>query len=94
MAPRKIKKPAKRSAKRAAKVRLPQPKRGTLGKFGYKDVQKLTVAERHYALARAVRAYGKTSVGRKLRLVQTFNRRTKPKVARIFGADADWVKNL
>ena len=93
MAPRKKAKPAAKRAAKPAAI-LPQPKRGTLGKFGYKDVQKLTVAERHYALARAVRAYGKTSVGRKLRLVQTFNRRTKPKVARIFGADADWVKNL
>jgi hypothetical protein len=87
-------KPKRKPVRKPGKVILPQPKRGTLGAFGYKDVQKLTVAERHYALAQAVRAYGKTSVGRKLRLVQTFNRRTKPKVAKIFGADADWVRGL
>lgn len=82
----------RRKPKRNPKVILPKPKRGTLGRFGYKDVQKLTVAQRHRALDLAVHAYGKTTVGRKLRLVQILNRNTRPKVSKIFGEDAEWLK--
>jgi len=88
----KAKPKALRKAVRKPKVILPKPKKGALGKFGYKDVAKMGVVARRNALRKAIAAYGATSVGRKLRLVQTFNRKTNPKVAKIFGADADWVK--
>src|SRR6056297_1713821 len=50
-----------RGKKGRGKDKLPTPEKGKLGKFGYRDVKSLSVEERHAALRRAVRAYGRNS---------------------------------
>lgn len=70
---------------------LPKPKRGTLGKYGYASVKKLSVAERRSALRQAVKAYGPNVVISKLTLVRNFNKNTDPRASAIFKRDAQWV---
>src|SRR4029078_745211 len=63
--------------------------KGALGKYGYSTGASLEA--RHRALKSAVRAYGLTSVKRKLVAVRTLNRNTAPKSSRIFGSDVRWL---
>lgn len=64
---------------------------GDLERFGYDTVTTLSIAKRHLALAKAVRAYGSLTVWRKLNAVYVYTKRTSPNSSRIFKADRDWV---
>lgn len=72
------------------KQRIGTLKKGLLSKYGY-AAQK-SVAERHEALNKAVRAYGALSVLRKLNAVAVYTRRTSPAISAIFKADMKWVR--
>lgn len=68
--------------------------KGTLGRFGYDNVNTLNESERHTALRKAMKdMYNPLAVYRKLRAVWLVNRRTNPTVAKIFEKDAEWVKS-
>ena len=67
-------------------------RKGSLGMYGYADVDSMTTAGRHAALARATEAYGPLTVMRKVQYVATLNKRTDPKTSRIFQSDADWIR--
>lgn len=75
---------------KGAKV-LPKPRKGKLGAFGYSKVKSLSVAERHAALKKAVKYYGRDSVIGSLTLVANYNKKTNPRTAAIFRSDAKWV---
>jgi hypothetical protein len=68
-------------------------RKGELTKFGYENVAKLSVAERHAALRKAIDAYGSLGVWRKLNAVQIYTRRISPGVSAIFKADMDWIRS-
>lgn len=75
--------------------------KGKLGKYGYKDVKKLTTKERHAALDRAVRGISRQpgknkydaalSIFRKLNALATLNKNTNPTLAAKFRADRNYV---
>jgi hypothetical protein len=69
-----------------------QTTKNKLGNFGYHDVLHRTVLSRHRALGKAIREYGALSVFRKLNAVWILNRNVRPKVAKIFKQDRDWVR--
>lgn len=68
-------------------------RRGELAKHGYSAVQKLSVAERHAALDRAVKEFGGLGVWRKLNAVAVYTRRTAPDASRVFKADMNYIKS-
>lgn len=67
-------------------------RKGELAKFGYSQVAKLSIAERHAALRKAVEAYGSLSVWRKLNAVKVYTRRTASSASHLFKEDMDWIR--
>jgi len=65
-------------------------KKGELTSKGYSTTGSLK--QRHTALKKAVRSYGRLSTLRKLNAVAVLTKRTAPKSARKFKADRNWVK--
>ncbi len=65
-------------------------KPGALRKHGY-SIKKSRLARRK-ALTRAIEEYGALSVFRKLVAQYVFRKNYNPKAAKIFKADADWVR--
>lgn len=68
-------------------------RKGELAKHGYSKVTLLTVAQRHVALASAVKEFGSLGVWRKLNAVSVYTRRTSPGVSKLFKDDMDWIRN-
>lgn len=64
--------------------------RYSLSKYGYSSKVKLT--ERREALKKAINAYGKEKVWKKLNLVGVLNKNRSPTTSRIFIADKNWIK--
>jgi hypothetical protein len=81
----------KAGRRRSSKVRIPLNK-GELDKFGYSNVKLMTETQRHAALVKAMDAYGKLSVFRKLNAIYVLTRNTSPASSKIFKADRDWIK--
>lgn len=67
--------------------------KGLLGRYGYADVDSLKTSQRHSALKHAVEAYNPLTVMRRLKYIATLNKRTNPKISRIFQKDADWIRS-
>ena len=70
-----------------AKV-IPPLKKGSLTKFGYSS--KLSAEERHTALNKAVKEYGKGTVVKKVNAVAVLSK-AKPS-GKVFRADVNWLK--
>lgn len=70
---------------------LPEPKRGALGRFGYRTA--LSPAERHRALDEAVAAESPRQVIGHLNLVANFNRNINPKVYEKLRQDMRYVQH-
>jgi hypothetical protein len=66
--------------------------KGTLGKYGYHDVEHMSQKERHDALHRALKDMSPLSVYRKLNAVYLVNRNTNPNISATFKTDSEWVK--
>lgn len=66
-------------------------RRGELGKYGYSGIRSLPAKERRDALSRAQKAYGPTSVYRKLNFLETVNKTTNPEVSRRARQDKIWL---
>ena len=66
--------------------------KGTLGKYGYHDVENMTQQKRHEALHRALKDMSPLSVYRKLNAVYLVNRNTNPTISSTFKKDSEWVK--
>ena len=66
--------------------------KGTLGKYGYHDIEHMTQKERHIALHRALKDMSPLSVYRKLNAVYLVNRNTNPNISTTFKKDSEWVK--
>ena len=84
-----IKKVGKPGSKGRQLFRL---EKGTLGKYGYENVQNLNKMERRYALNRAVKDMNPLSVYRKLIAVNVLNENKNPSLARLYKDDANYVK--
>lgn len=67
--------------------------KGTLGKYGYHNVESMTEVQRHRALHKAMGDMPSLSVYRKLNAVYVVNKSLNPNVAQIFKNDAEWVKS-
>ena len=65
---------------------------GELSQFGYAGVAKLSVAQRHAALKKAVDTFGSLTVWRKLNAVAVYTKHTSPHVSRIFKSDMAWIQ--
>jgi hypothetical protein len=65
-------------------------RRGELLKHGY--TYRKSTDERHSALRKAVKEFGPLGVYRKLNAVAKLSSRTEPKIAKVFKADRNWVK--
>jgi len=68
---------------------IPKLRKGLLTQYGYHATD--TVAKRHLALDKAVKAYGGASVIRKLNAIYVLNRNTNPSMAAKFKVDRNWV---
>lgn len=68
--------------------------KGVLKKYGYANVKKLSMEERHTAIKKAVeKIKNPLSLFRKLVAVSTMNKKTNPGTAKIFKEDALWIKS-
>ena len=74
------------------KAVIPYLFKGTLGKYGYRNVVKLSITQRHSALKKALAHTPALSVYRKLVAISTLQKNTNPKISKIFRNDANWVK--
>ena len=67
-----------------------------LGKYGYYNIINKTLSERHKALNKILKKEYKSKwlpLYRRLILLATLNKRTNPKISKIFKTDATWLKN-
>jgi hypothetical protein len=69
---------------------IPPLAKGTLRRHGYSA--KLSTQKRRIALTKAVKAYGKNTVIRKLNAVKTLQKNKNPQVSSIFDSDMKWVQ--
>ena len=74
------------------KVRIPQLKKGLLGKHGYKNVKNLSLYKRHNALKSAEKEYGPRGILLKLGAVKTLHKRKNPRLSNIYHDDMKWVR--
>jgi len=66
--------------------------KGELTKFGYEKVMSLSVADRHSALAKAVKAYGPLATWRKVNAVYVYTKNTSPALSEKYNADRKWIQ--
>lgn len=66
---------------------------GELSQFGYSGVSKLSEAQRHVALKKAIAEYGALNVFRKLNAVAVYTKHTSPGVSRVFKSDMAWIRS-
>ena len=66
--------------------------KGSLEKYGYKDIKNLSIKQRHRALTKAINHIKPMSVFRKIMALAIFNKNTDPKFHNLLVKDADWIK--
>lgn len=66
--------------------------KGEMAKFGYANVMSLSVADRHAALAKAVKAYGSLATWRKVNAVYVYTKNTNPVLSKKYDADRKWIQ--
>jgi len=86
-----------RSHKKRSRSRKHSPVRikltkGSLGDYGYHNVQDMLVRERHHALSRALRHEDPLAVFRKLNALYVLNKNYNHKLSKLFNSDKEWVK--
>ena len=74
------------------RVYLPKLKKGVLAKYGYKNVDSLTLKQRRIALKKALKRMKPLKLYHRLNAVRVLHTNTNPHISRIFKADANWVK--
>lgn len=77
------------------KIKIPVVlKKGSLKKYGYDKVKRLSLQNRHKALRTAVEdTDNPLSIFRKLIVISTMEKNTDPEASRIFHNDAYWVRD-
>lgn len=78
-----------RRSRTRSKVRIPVRKENFLTRFGYGAYKSESV--RHSALTKAVKAYGASSVVKKLNVLVIYNKNNQPQLSKLFAEDRDWV---
>jgi len=76
------------------KDRIGKLRKGLLGRYGYSEVKKMSVARRHAALRRAARRLGTRHVERSLIAASTYTKRTSPRSSAIFRANERYIRRL
>lgn len=71
---------------------LPPLKKGSLTRFGYTVHE--SVEKRRSALRRALKAYGYSSLIKKLNAVKILTKNTSPTNSKIYGSDIKYLQNL
>ena len=66
--------------------------KGEMAKFGYANVLSLSVADRHTALAKAVKSYGPLATWRKVNAVYVYTKNTSPALSAKYDADRKWIQ--
>lgn len=66
--------------------------KGDLKKFGYENVKRMSVKNRHIALKKVLSSLKPLPVSRKIRALATLSKNTDPKLSRVFKADYEWIK--
>jgi hypothetical protein len=69
---------------------IPKLRKGTLSKYGYTIKEKSS--ERHNALDKAIKAYGYSTVIKKLNAVRTLTKNTFPKNAEVYSNDIKYLQ--
>ena len=69
---------------------LPKLKKGSLTKYGYST--SVSESKRHIALKKALKAYGYSTLVKKLNAVKLLTKNTNPKNSRIYGRDLKWIQ--
>ncbi len=80
-----------RSKGRKTQRVLPPLKKGSLTKYGYST--KLSDEERQKALRKGLKAYGYSSVVKKLNAIKLLTKNTDPKRSKIYSKDLKYVQN-
>ena len=65
-----------------------------LSKYGYSDIMKKKVSERHNSLQNAINKYGSLNVMKKLNILMILNKNTNPSLANRFQNDRNWIIKL
>ena len=81
---------------------IPPLSKGTLSKYGYSNIRKMSAGDRHDALKKAINAYTKNNkvskreasltIFRKLNAIATLKKNTLPKDSLLHKRDSRWVK--
>ena len=85
-----IKSKSLRSRGKKSKRVLPKLKNGSLTKYGYST--SVGEKKRHVALKKAQKAYGYSTLVKKLNAVKLLTKNTSPKNSRIYGRDLKWIQ--
>lgn len=81
-----------RSKGKKTKRVLPSLRKGALTKYGYSISS--TDAKRHSALKKALKAYGYSSLVKKLNAVKLLTKNTSPRNSKIYGKDLKWIQKI
>lgn len=66
--------------------------KGSFGKYGYKNVAKLSIKQRQDALKKIVPVYGAINISKRLYTLSIYQKNTNPNVSKIFKEDSEWVR--
>lgn len=66
--------------------------KGVLSKFGYTNINSLSINERHKALKHALEKINPLSLYRKLNALYVLNKNRDPSLSKKFREDAEWIK--
>lgn len=71
---------------------LPKLKKGGLAKYGLKDLEDMTVADRMKGYERAVKKEGYASIVRRLNVLANYTKKSNPKFSKLVKADMARIK--
>lgn len=87
-----MKRSPKRSPKKRSPIKIPLTK-GSLGAYGYKNIQKSPTRTRHSALSKAAKHEDPLAIFRKLNVLTILNKNKNKKLSDLFKKDRDWIKS-
>lgn len=74
------------------KVYLPKPAKGTLSKYGYKNIAETKAEKRRKALKKASKKMGSRKVLRDLVVISTLQKTNSPKTYKKMRSDVKWMR--
>lgn len=71
---------------------LPKPDPKGLSKYGYHDIKKMSAADRHVALKKAVKSEGYSVVSKRMNLIANYTKLSNPSFHQLLKRDLRWLK--